>query len=168
MSILDLLTQLEDTPIAIAVREVDWVFPSLETIHVVAIALVVGMIAFVDLRLLGMFYRNHTITRLSKEVIPWTWVGFAIAGVSGALLFLSAASKYATNLQFQIKFGLLILAGVNMLIFHFLTYRTVGHWDERTPTPLAAKIAGGLSLLCWAGVVLFGRWVGWTISASPF
>jgi hypothetical protein len=77
-------------------------------------------------------------------------------------MFTSAAAKYARDVPFRIKMVLLLLAGLNMLVFHHFTYRGVGAWDRDVPTPPAAKIAGGLSLLFWIGVVTCGRWVGFT------
>ena len=97
---------------------------------------------------------------MSAELLPWTWGAFALAAFSGIALFTSAATSYVANPAFLIKMGLLFAAALNMMIFHFITWRTVHHWDEDTTTPTGAKVAGGLSLLFWVGVVTFGRWVG--------
>jgi hypothetical protein len=64
--------------------------------------------------------------------------------------------------------GLMVLAGLNMLLFHFVTWRSVHDWNTTTPTPFPARVAGLLSLAFWIAVVICGRWVGWTVSASPF
>jgi hypothetical protein len=83
-----------------------------------------------------------------------------IAGIFGALLFTSAATTYWVNPFFRIKMVLMALAGVNMAIFHLITWRTVHQWDIDAPTPRGAKIAGLLSLTFWVGVVACGRWIG--------
>jgi hypothetical protein len=153
---------LETGAVGTQVSQSPWMFPAIETIHVIAIALVVGSIAVLDLRLLDRSWKVRAVTELTLDVLPWTWSSFAVAVVSGFLMFTSAATKYAHDIPFRLKMVLLVLAGVNMLVFHRYTYRTIPAWDRATPTPRAAKIAGGLSLLFWIGVVTCGRWVGFT------
>jgi hypothetical protein len=121
---------------------------------------VVGSIAAVDFRLLGVYGRDNRITTMAVELLPWTWGAFALALVSGALLFTSNASGYAVNPAFQLKFVVMALAGANMLLFHFVTWRDVEAWDVDVAPPFGARLAGGLSLAFWIAVVTFGRWAG--------
>ncbi|MBV8169879.1 MAG: hypothetical protein JO021_24040 [Alphaproteobacteria bacterium] len=158
----DLLDWLEDTAPATAIRESELLFPSVETVHVMALAIVVGTIAYVDLRLLRLAAWRRPITAVAREVLPWTWTGFAVAAVSGALLFSSNAVKYYGNTPFRLKMLLLALAGLNMLAFQVVTWRGVARWDRARP-PLAAQWAGGLSLVFWIGIVAMGRWIGFTM-----
>jgi hypothetical protein len=155
-------TFLEDGVVGQAVSQSVWLFPAIETLHVIALSLVVGSIAVLDLRLLDRSWRSRSVTELTLDILPWTWSSFVVAVATGALMFSSAASKYAADIPFRIKMTLLLLAGANMLIFHRFTYRGVHGWDHGRPTPRAAKLAGGLSLLFWIGVVACGRWVGFT------
>jgi hypothetical protein len=168
MALLDAFSAVEDTGVAAFVRENPYAFPVLEAFHVISVMLVVGSIAMLDLRLLGVSSRSHAVTKINDEVLPWTWTAFAISVVTGVLLLTGQAGAYASNLQFQMKMILMAAAGVNLAVFHFLTWRSVHHWNEAVATPPAAKIAALLSLSFWIGVVICGRWVGWTVSASPF
>ena len=152
---------LENTQIATAIRESTWMFPTIETVHVFAIVLVVGTVMIVDLRLLHVSSRDRSVTELTREVLPWTWAAFALAALSGGLLFTSSALKYVNNLPFRFKMLLLLLAGVNMVVFHRLTSRSIAGWDRSVP-PTQARVAGGLSLLLWFGVISLGRWIGFT------
>jgi len=154
-----LLRSLEATGFATSVRESEALFPWVEAIHVLAITLVVGSIAIVDLRLMGLASRDRAIARIASEVLPCTWAAFGMAAISGALLFSSNAFNYAHNSYFQAKLAFLVLAGVNMAVFHLF----VGHdADSR-----GARIAGGVSLAIWICVVAFGRWTGFTLHATP-
>lgn len=165
MTLSDFLTSLENTPIGAAVRGDlgwEWLFPQVETIHVLALATVFGSIAMVDLRLLGLASRGSAVSRLSAEVLPWTWVAFVIAAITGTLMFMSKAHVYFYNLQFDLKFVCMFLAGVNMMVFHLGIYRRVLDWDNDFPPPLGARIAGATSLAMWIGVIFFGRWIGFT------
>ena len=165
MSVAALLTAIESWPISAALRGetpgTEWLFPIAETLHVMALTIVFGSIAMMDLRLLGIASRNSTVSRLSSEVLPWTWTAWGTAAVFGTLMFMAKAATYAGNLQFRLKFACMGLAALNMLIFRFGAYRHVERWDSGEP-PASAKLAGGLSLALWIGVVFFGRWIGFT------
>jgi hypothetical protein len=165
MSLAPLFVAIKAWPISAAVRGdlpgSEWLFPIIETLHVIALTMVLGTIAMVDLRLLGMASRDSSVSRLSQEMLPWTWTAWCAAAVFGSLLFMSNATTYAGNLQFRLKFVCMGLAAINMLIFHFGAYRHVAQWDSGVP-PVSAKLAGGLSLLLWISVVFFGRWTGFT------
>jgi hypothetical protein len=158
----DLWKWLEHSALGSAVSQSTWLFPAVETVHVIALSLVVGSIAVLDLRLLDRSWRTRAVTELVLDVLPWTWGSFAVAVTTGFMMFSSAATKYAADIPFRMKMVLLLLAGANMLVFHRVTYPGVAGWDHGVPTPRAAKAAGGLSLLFWIGVVACGRWVGFT------
>ncbi len=137
-----------------------WWFPLLESIHVVAIVLVVGSILTVDLRLLGVAARAYPVSRISRELTPWAWAGFAVAAVTGAGMFITRPAAYAANPAFLAKLVLLVLAGINVAALHTRAMRDVDRWDTHPTTPNNAKLAGTVSLVIWIGVILAGRWTG--------
>jgi len=163
-SLHPILQFLQDTSFATAIREGDSLFPWIECVHVLAITFVVGSIIAVDLRLLGLASRDRRFSRLNAEIVPLTWSAFAVALTSGFLLFSAKAVQYAANLSFELKMALLLLAGLNMAVFQLLTIRGVRAWDSGPATPLSAKLAGGLSLSLWIGVVICGRIIGFTMT----
>ncbi len=154
------LLWLESTPPAAAIGEAAWIFLSIETLHVLAIALVVGSITMVDLRLLDLHLKDRPVRALLDEVLPWTWTSFAVAFISGGLLFASNATHYWGTGVFRAKMLLLSLAGINMLVFHATAIPSVHEWGRAPPTPPGAKICGAVSLVLWIGVVALGRWIG--------
>jgi hypothetical protein len=136
--------------------------PIIESIHVMAVATVYGTILLVDLRLLGLRDVGRPFTRVFKEMVRWTWLGFAVAVVTGSLLFLPNARTYIANTAFALKMVSLVLAGINMAVFEFTTLKSVASWDSAPRSPLGARIAGALSILIWTSVIVFGRWIGFT------
>jgi hypothetical protein len=148
---------LYDSGMGTSIRESIWMFPIIETTHVLALALLVGTIAILDLRLLGLILKRETVSRVAGQILPLTWTGFAVMFVSGFLLFWAEAAKCYANPAFRIKVVLLMLVGLNPLIFHFTIYRSVLSWDERIVTPLRARLAAVLSLTLWGGIVCAGR-----------
>ena len=162
---LPLFQWLYDTPVATAIRESGNLFPWIESIHVLAITLVVGSISIVDLRLLGLVWRGRAISRLLAEVLPLTWIAFVVAAITGTLLFSSNAVKYSQNHFFQAKMALLVIAFFNMLAFHVVTSRGMEAWDTSPKVPTGVRAAGGVSLALWIAVIACGRWIGFTMSA---
>jgi hypothetical protein len=162
MALEPLFRTIETSSVATAVRESTWLFPTIETVHVLCIVLVVGTIMIVDLRLLNIASRRRAVSAVIREMLPWTWVAFGCAVVTGSLLFSSSAVKYSQNVPFRVKMLLLLLAGINMVVFHLGTYRRIHLWDREAMIPTGARIAGIVSLVIWVSVVSFGRWIGFT------
>ena len=83
--------------------------------------------------------------------------------IAGSLLFISQATAYFASTTFRIKMAILVLAGINMLVFELITVRGVQEWDRKPVPALPARLAGGLSILLWGSVVACGRWIGFTM-----
>ena len=159
----DLISSLESSGVAESIRENDLLFPLIEAVHVLAICLVVGSILVVDLRLLGFASTRWSVGSVTRTILPLTWGAFAVAVLSGALMFISNAAKYLGNGFFIAKMVLIGIAGLNRLLFHFIGARDLSKWEDAARPPLAARLAGGLSLLLWVAVVACGRWIGFTM-----
>lgn len=162
-SLTDLMAWLQASSLAVFIHQMRWAFTTVAVVHVVAVSLVVGTIAIVDLRLLGLASTKRPFTELARQILPCTWVAFVLAVIAGSLLFISQATDYFVNTMFWIKMSVLALAGINMLIFEFITIRGVEEWDFKPTPPLPARLAGAISLTCWVLVVVFGRWTGFTV-----
>ena len=151
---------LEQSPVGAAVRQSLWLFPAIETTHLLGMTVLVGTVAAFDIRLLGWGLQRTGVSELARRLLPWTWVGFGIQVVTGALLFSSEAAKMYVNPAFRLKMFLICLAGAQALIFQLAAGRSLAAWDERATVPVAARIGGLVSLLLWLGVVTAGRWIG--------
>jgi hypothetical protein len=163
MSLPELIRMLESSGLADSIRENDNLFPLIESVHVLAICLVIGSVFAVDLRLLGLAWTGRPASKVTGGIIPLTWAAFACAAASGSLLFISHATKYLANGWFDAKLALIGLAGLNMMAFHVIGARDQAQWDARVRPPLRARAAGALSLLLWVAVVACGRWIGFTM-----
>ena len=168
MSLDSFYQWLEATGPATTIRENALLFPTIESVHVVAIALVFGTIATVDLRLLCLALREIRVSRLTANLLPWTWGSFAVAAITGSLLFISNANAYAHNIYFQAKLLLMVGAAFNMVMFHWVGSRDLATWDALPGTPARARVAGAFSLLIWIAVVACGRWIGFTMLRLSF
>jgi len=133
---------------------------AIQTLHLAGMSVLVASITTFDLRLLGLAMKRVPVSRLADRLLPATWFAFALMVFTGGLMFVAQAAKYCANWIFLTKVVLIVLAGLNMAIFHFTVYRGVSKWDETATPPLTAKLVGTFSVLLWASVVVAGRWIG--------
>ena len=137
-------------------RESTYGFSILLTVHVIGMCLFMGLIIMMDLRLVGVGNRSTPPAVIQRRLFPWQMVGFAIALVSGVLLFYSKPLFYYGKGFFWTKMVFMAMAGINATIIHLVTYRDAAGWNR----PIA-RLAGGMSLVLWAAVLITGRLVAY-------
>jgi hypothetical protein len=125
------------------------------------LCLFLGLTVLLDLRLLGVTFRSARASVVAARLEPWIIFGFVLMVTSGSLLFYAIPVRTFQNIFFRIKVAMLILAGINVWVFHATIYRHVGAWDLDPVPPKRARMAGGLSLALWAGIVVAGRMIAY-------
>jgi hypothetical protein len=157
VDLFGLVQQINDSGLSEWLRTSLKAMPIVNALHVMSIATVFGTIFIVDLRLLGYPNARRSFGRLHHELVRWTWGAFALAAVSGVLLFMVNAVTYYRNTAFWLK-----MAVINMLVFERVTAKSAATWDQGVLPPPSARLAGALSLLLWISVIFLGRWIGFT------
>ena len=155
MPVVEWLRALEETRVGEVVRES--AFPYIEGTHVLGLSLSVGMIAWFDLRLLGATMRSRPVSEVYDALKVWMLAGFCVMFVSGGLLFIAHATKAYESVFFRAKVTLLLLAGLNALVFHRIVHRRTTSWNDAPVPPIAARMAGLTSLVLWLSVIAAGR-----------
>jgi hypothetical protein len=154
------LGALEASGLGQAMRQWLWLYPSVETVHIVGIGLLFGSIAVLDLRLLGLS-RTISVRTLARHVLPWTAASFLLIIPSGLLMFTAHASEFIDSPVFVLKMCLIMAAGLNAALFHTMVFRTADVWDaedmRKLPPPPSARVSAALSLLIWISVIACGR-----------
>jgi hypothetical protein len=148
---------LENTSAGTTIRDSLWLLPVTETIHIFGIIFLVGSTSILGLRLIGLAFKQDTVSMLAERFLPWTRAGFAIPVATGLLLFASEASKTYHNRAFQIKMLLIAAAGINAFVFHSVAYKSA--WEHDSVAPFSARLAGAFSLLLQYGIVAAGGWI---------
>ena len=161
MSPLEVCRWLEGTRGSIALHESIWVYPIVESVHVLTLCLFLGLTVMIDLRLLGAGLLETPVSKVIRRLGPWMLAGFAVMVVSGALLFYAVPVKTYLNIFFRLKMTFLLMAGLNVAVFHFTTSRAMPRWDLDRRLPLRVRLAGGVSLLLWAAVAVCGRMIAY-------
>lgn len=144
-----------------ALHESLWMYPLIESTHVLTVMLFVGMLAMVDLRLVGLAFRNVAVSHLTGRLLPWSVAGFVIMIGTGLLLFYAIPVRTYESVWFRVKVVLLIAGGINAWWFHRRVQRDRTFWDNHAKPPTAVRVAGGVSLAIWAGVIVCGRMIAY-------
>jgi len=156
---MEILQWLEGSFIADAVRTYGWIYPALESAHYIGIACLVGSIMLIDLRLLGFAKRLPLSTMIT--LLPWVWAGFFINLFSGGIIFIYGATNFGPSPAFQLKMGLMLLAGINAFLFEIAARRGRDTWVVTGMAPVYVKAIATLSFVLWIGVVTTGRWMAY-------
>jgi hypothetical protein len=157
---LEFCQWLDQTAVGSTIRQSLWLFPAIETVHLLGMAALVGTITVLDLRLLGWAMPQRRVSEVVPRLLPRVWLGFGVQVVTGVLLFSSEAVKIYGNPAFRLKMLLLLLAGIQALIFQTVVSRRLQAWDDRPSLPVMAKVTGITSILLWLGIVTAGRFIG--------
>jgi hypothetical protein len=157
MVLQNLCQWLYAAPASTALRESDVIFPLVESVHVLAICLIAGTIVTVDLRVGGLILSGEPLTRVTRALLPYTWYGFALMLITGLPLFAAEAAKLYANPAFRVKLLLLVLAGLNALIFHRMANRRMQDWERRGAASVQARAMAGVSVALWSGIIVAGR-----------
>jgi hypothetical protein len=161
VSLLGFCQWLEGTSGSVALHESIWGYPIVESVHVLTLCVFLGLAVMLDLRLLGVTMMKTPVSEVANRLLPWTVLGFVVMVISGALLFYAIPVKTYLNIFFRIKVLLLLLAGINVAVFHNTIDRKRSEWDLDPVPPLRARLAGAFSLLLWAGIVVAGRMIAY-------
>jgi hypothetical protein len=161
MSIRAAVEWLANTEWSIALHESQYAYATIESIHVWALCLFVGFAVLLDLRLIDVIFRDLPVSDVARRLLPWITAGFAVMVVSGILLFYAIPLRTYLNIFFRIKAVLLILAGLNVFVFHRGIYAKLSEWDIGVSPPRPARVAGMCSLILWAAIVFSGRMIAY-------
>lgn len=141
-----------------AIRSSKWLFPVIESFHLLALAVIGGAVLLVNLRLCGLGIRSQTPAQLWRDTRPWLIGSLTVLLVSGLMLYTSEAIKLYYNNAFWVKMGSLLAA----MLFTFTVVQRVARADESSVNPLWSKTVAVLSLVFWSGVGVGGRWIGFS------
>jgi hypothetical protein len=161
MSLLGFCQWLAETRPSIALHESLYMYPLVESVHVLTLCLFVGMSVLLDLRLLGLTLRRVPASDVIARLVPWMTAGFIVMLTTGLLLFYAIPVRSYQNIFFRLKMIMLVLAGVNAWVFHAHVHKRVFTWDMDAKPPSAARMAGACSLILWAVIVVSGRMIAY-------
>ena len=150
------LEWLESASWAVQIRQSLWLYPALEIVHILGIVILVGAALMFDLRLLG-FSKNLPVSGLSRHLLPWSQRGLLLIVPSGILLFITNAKTLAYDPTFWLKMVLLIIAGLNVFVFHQFIFKSKSETNLSAELPFSSKISAVISISVWIAIIACGR-----------
>ncbi len=155
-----LILFLHDSFVGVAMRGIPWLFPAFEVLHFAGMALLVGAVGLIDLRVLG-FARGLPLTALHRFQ-PIGVAGLVINIITGISFVASDPLPYLMNGAYRLKMLLMLVAGLNILIFYFVLPREARQLQANASAPVPARLVAAASLLLWLGVIWAGRFIAFT------
>jgi hypothetical protein len=155
---------LEQTSVSQEIQKALWLIPLLQTIHIIAIAMVLSSVLMVELRILGVG-KSLTMTQTSARYVPWLWTGLVLLAVTGLALIIGEPKRALPNPAFQIKMLMLAVTLAAVGVFQTSLRRNVAFWEGRS---LGRKLTGGFAVIVfflWCAIAVAGRWIAYVHSA---
>lgn len=152
------LEWLQSTRVASFVAETLWAYPLFETLHTLGMALLIGALGLINLRILG--YKAELPIVGTLDLLPLAWLGFSVNLISGLALFTSDAVYFWSSITFKIKLGLIVLGGINAFVLSQSVFRGARAGATAAPGAPAKLIALG-SLVFWVGAIVAGRLIAY-------
>jgi hypothetical protein len=159
--LLDLARWFDAQAWSIALHESQYLYPWLESTHVLTLMVFLGMLAIIDLRMLGLAFTEVPASRVAERLDTPMLIGFAVMVVTGFILYYAIPVRTTQSIWFRIKVVLLVAAGINAWLFRNRMRAARGTWDADRVPPRRMRVGAGLSLALWAGVVICGRTIAY-------
>ncbi|WP_458130156.1 DUF6644 family protein [Pseudomonas sp. Z2-11] len=155
------MDRLADSSLALAMRDELWLYPLVEVLHIIGFSVLVGAVVMFDLRVLGLS-KAIAVTALARHLLTWAVAALLLIVPAGLMMFSAHPQDFAGNNVFILKLSLIAAAGINALLFHAGTYRSVEHWNTGQKAPGLARVQALVSIALWITVILCGRLLAYT------
>jgi hypothetical protein len=155
---------LEATQASLIIQKIFWIIPTVQTVHILAISVVFASMAMLDLRLLGLVGRRHSVLSSARRFLPWLWWSLLVLALSGSVLIVGEPHRALGNISFLLKMCMLATAIVLTLVFQTVLKRDLARGiPDLAPRHFGvAGAIGAVSLLLWVGIVVAGRLIAYT------
>ncbi len=153
---------LAATPLSHTIQAVDWIIPTLQTIHILGVAVVFSSAILVDLRIWQLLNRDVPLPEVARRFLPAIWPVLLILLITGSLLIIGEPRRSLLNSTFYLKMALLAVA----ILFTAGLQRSISSspnfWDRDRTRRIAGQFAATVSILVWCGILFAGRWIAYT------
>ncbi len=143
------------------IQDVSWIIPLVQTIHILAISIVLSSVGMLDLRLMGVAGRRVTISGMAERFLPWIWGALVVLAFSGTILIVGEPDRSLLNGAFQLKMALLATVIVVTVLFQHTVRRNAAFWDLSPARKRSARLTATVSLALWLAIAVCGRLIAY-------
>jgi hypothetical protein len=165
-SVTAFIDWLAATPLSTMIQTVPWVIPTVQTIHILAIAVVMSSVFMLDLRILGIVSRSQPLAAIAQRFLPWMWWTLIVLLLSGSTLIIGEPGRSLKNPAFILKMSMLLTVLILTGAFQRGLGRDAAFWDRTVRRRIGARLLAGFSLVLWIGIVFAGRWIAYIVVDS--
>ncbi len=152
---------LENTPLSLVIQSVSWIIPLVQSIHIMAVTVIVGSVLSVDMKLLGVVGRGSPISGATRRFLPWVWVALVVLLLTGAALTAAEPRRELLNNVFRLKMVLILLICAVTGAFQVTVSRNASAWGDTPSNQRQARLLAIGTLMIWAAIIFCGRWIGY-------
>jgi len=152
---------LAATPLSLLIQKILWIIPTVQTIHILSIAIVLSSVVMINLRILGFISRTQALIAVERRFQPWVWWTLIVLLLSGSVLIIGEPARALSNPAFILKMSMLATALILMVCFQRGLRRDDRFWEKTPGRRVGARVLAGVSLLLWIGIVFAGRWIAY-------
>ena len=153
--------QLSQTAVSQFIQNILWIIPAVQTVHILAIAVVLSSVAMIDLRILGLAGKNQPMVEVADRFVPWLWVALVVLTISGATLVAGEPGRSLTNPAFQLKMAMLLCAIAVTATFQVTVHRNVRTWSASAGPGLGVRVFAVATFCLWIAIAVAGRWIAY-------
>ncbi|HEX4025377.1 MAG TPA: DUF6644 family protein [Steroidobacteraceae bacterium] len=157
---------LSNTPLSLLIQNVSWIIPTVQTIHILSIAIVMSSVFMLHLRIIGPMGRGQPLAAVARRFLPWIWCTLVVLLLSGTTLIIGEPGRSLQNPAFLAKMSMLIAVVLLTLFFQRGLRRDALFWDSSAGRRASARLIAVVSLLLWVGILFAGRWIAYMTDTS--
>ena len=152
---------LANTPISMVIQTVSWIIPMVQSIHIMAVTIVVGSVLMVDMKLLGVVGRGSPISGATRRYLPWIWVALVVLLLTGSILTMAEPRRELINNVFRLKMALILIVCAVTGAFQLAVSRNASAWGETPSNQWSARLLAIGTLAVWIAIIFCGRWIAY-------
>jgi len=152
---------LAATPLSMLIQNVLWIIPTVQTIHILAIAIVMSSVFMMNLRILGFISPTQPLAAVARRFQPWVWWTLIVLLLSGSVLIVGEPGRALYNPAFMLKMAMLCTVLILTLVFQCGLRRDARFWEKSPGRRVGGRLLAGVSLVLWIGILFAGRWIAY-------
>ncbi len=152
---------LSATPISLTIQSVLWIIPAVQSVHIMAVTIVIGAVLMVDMKLLGVVGRDTPISGATRRFLPWIWVALVVLLLTGSILTAAEPRRELINNVFRLKMALILVVCAVTGTFQVIVSRNAQAWGDKPSNQWSARALAIITLALWVGIIMCGRWIAY-------